>query len=240
MKTFTYSTLAALYATLSAAQVAPAAITTNNPIGATYKANLLDKNTTGIRGSVTATSSSNGTGVVFQVDLFGFPDENAYVYHIHAAPLDAAGNCTKALAHLDPYQRGEAPPCDSAQPQTCQVGDLSGKHGNITTSPFQATYTDLYTSTQEGIGSFFGNRSLVVHSKNTTRLNCANFTLVPGSTGGGSPPSSPAPSGALPTGPSSNPTTGSPPPPAFTGAAATLKVASTGLTVLGCLVAFLI
>ena len=38
-------------------------------------------------------------------------------------------------------------------------------------------YYDLYASTKDGIGAFFGNRSIVVHAFNTTRLNCANFTL---------------------------------------------------------------
>lgn len=153
------------------------------------------------------------------------------VYHIHAAPLDAAGNCTKALAHLDPYQRGEQPPCDSAQPQNCQVGDLSGKHGNITTSPFHATYIDLYTSTEQGIGSYFGNRSLVVHSNNATRLNCANFTLVSGGNGG-APTPSPIPSASLPPGASGNPTSTGPPIPTFTGAATRLHIASAWAAIL--------
>jgi len=59
------------------------------------------------------------------------------VYHIHDQPVPADGNCTKTLAHLDPTQRGEIPPCDPTTPEECQVGDLAGKHGNITTSPFQ-------------------------------------------------------------------------------------------------------
>ena len=61
------------------------------------------------------------------------------VYHIHDQPVPADGNCTGTKAHLDPYIRGEKPPCDPTMPQMCQVGDLSGKHGNITASPFQTT-----------------------------------------------------------------------------------------------------
>lgn len=60
------------------------------------------------------------------------------------------GNCTATMAHLDPFERGEMPPCDSAQPQTCQVGDLAGKHGAITTSKdstsFSTDYTDDFTA----------------------------------------------------------------------------------------------
>jgi hypothetical protein len=62
------------------------------------------------------------------------------VYHIHAYAVPADGNCSGTLGHLDPFVRGESPPCDPTQPQTCQVGDLSGKHGNITSAgTFQTT-----------------------------------------------------------------------------------------------------
>ena len=130
------------------------------------------------------------------------------VYHIHERPVPADGNCTGTGPHLDPTLRGEQPPCFAAQPQTCQAGDLAGKYGNITVDPFQTryvrrkpgppslyidsnkvfvltcstSYLDLYTSTAPGSSSFFGNRSVVVHTSNTTRLTCANFTLVSGNT----------------------------------------------------------
>ncbi len=42
------------------------------------------------------------------------------------------------------------------------------------------SYLGLYASTEQGLGSFFGNRSIVVHNQNKTRLNCANFTLIAG------------------------------------------------------------
>lgn len=50
-----------------------APITTNNPAGVTYTAFLPERNTTGVRGYISATSSANGTGVVFNVNLSGFP-----------------------------------------------------------------------------------------------------------------------------------------------------------------------
>lgn len=64
------------------------------------------------------------------------------VYHIHAFPVPADGNCTGTLAHLDPYERGEVPTCDAASPATCQVGDLSDKHGKIpdNSSTFSARF----------------------------------------------------------------------------------------------------
>ena len=49
------------------------------------------------------------------------------MYHLHVDPVPANGTCAATRAHLDPYERGEVPICNAAQPETCQVGDLSGK-----------------------------------------------------------------------------------------------------------------
>jgi hypothetical protein len=53
-------------------------------------------------------------------------------------PVPADGNCTETLAHLDQYERGETPPCDPLRADTCQQGDLSGKHGKINGTSFKA------------------------------------------------------------------------------------------------------
>ncbi|MCJ1386637.1 hypothetical protein MMC17_009763 [Xylographa soralifera] len=180
-----------------------APIITNNTVGVTYQAVLPQSTTTSFRGYIIGSSVTNGTGVVFSTNLYGFSDEAAlgpFLYHIHESPVPSDGNCTGTGAHLDPYVRGELPPCDPSTPQMCQVGDLVGKHGNITTSPFQANYLDLYISDQAGANAFFGNRSLVIHSSNTTRLTCANFTLLAAaaaSSSSGLPPAS-TPTNAIP------------------------------------------
>jgi hypothetical protein len=89
---------------------------------------------------------------------------------------------------INSFTRTETPSCDSDHPETCQVGDLSGKHGNISqitsssagdsaaVGTFQAMYLDAYLSTDPNNVAFFGNRSIVVHAANGTRLNCGNFT----------------------------------------------------------------
>lgn len=59
-----------------------------------------------------------------------------------------------------------------------QAGDLAGKHGNITTKDFTASYLELYLSTDPSSPYFFGNKSVVIHTSNTTRLTCANFTMI--------------------------------------------------------------
>ncbi|KAI4214493.1 MAG: hypothetical protein LQ351_002910 [Letrouitia transgressa] len=205
-------TFANAQAGVTTGKLGDAAIVNGNPLGVTYTATLPNRPDTNIRGYISGTSNSNGTGVNFNINLSGFPSPSLgpFLYHVHDQPVPADGNCTKTLAHLDPYIRGEDPPCDPTQPATCQSGDLSGKHGKISTDPFQATYLDLYLSTAAGPGSFFGNRSVVIHTANKTRLTCANFTLTSGNG------SSVAPSGSgtgTVTGPTASPSP-------FTGGAA--------------------
>ncbi len=135
-------------------------------------------------------------------------------------PISSTGNCVSALGHLDPFIRGEQPPCDSTKPQTCQVGDLSGKHGKIISDPFSAKYVDYYASLVPGTGAFFGNRSILVHFENTTIITCASFALVPG------------------TAPSNMTATTTAKPPVFTGSAA--GVAASLVSVFGVLIAALL
>jgi hypothetical protein len=185
-----------------------AAITENNPSQVAYVATFPTGN--GIQGQIEGVSDSNGTGVSFNINFFNFPDasegpfrkqspHNSYqtflryrvqltsyppVYHIHVDPIPPSGDCAATLGDLDPYERGDSPPCDASQPATCEVGDLSGKHGEMSPeadSGFQAAYLELYISTEPGLNSFFGNRSIVIHSHNLTRLACANFKLAVGS-----------------------------------------------------------
>ncbi|KAM0336002.1 hypothetical protein ACHAPQ_004619 [Fusarium lateritium] len=169
------------FASQAVAQDAPRV--NDNPPGVGYKATLpkepffkdtaIDGN---VKGFVHAQASDDGHGVVFKVEFSNLPKEGGpFTYHIHVEPVPEDGNCTATLAHLDPFARGEDPPCDPKDPASCQVGDNSGKHGKIVSDPFKMEYVDYYASTKEGIGAFFGNRSFVLHYANKTRLTCANF-----------------------------------------------------------------
>ncbi|KAH6671295.1 superoxide dismutase [Halenospora varia] len=177
---------------LTTGQLGNATVVENNPLGQTYVATLPATsffNPTdplgNIKGSVSAVANPNGIGVQFKVSFSNFPTSGGpFIYHLHDAPVPADGNCTNTLAHLDPFIRGEVLPCNSSFPQTCQVGDLSGKHGKISVDPFVASYSDDFAATLPGLGSFFGNRSLTIHFGNKTRITCANFTLQGTSTGG--------------------------------------------------------
>ncbi|KAL6802351.1 Cu,Zn superoxide dismutase-like protein [Trichoderma sp. SZMC 28012] len=163
-----------------------APVVTGNPQSVEYKATLPKKPffagadlAGNVKGSVSAVAAPGGKGVRFRVQFENFPKSGGpFMYHIHEEPA-TNGNCTSTLAHLDPYHRGETPACDATKPESCQVGDLSGKYGKITSDPFVAEYFDLYTSLSPDNPAFFGNRSIVVHYANKTRLTCANFAKLP-------------------------------------------------------------
>ncbi|RDL36766.1 uncharacterized protein BP5553_06118 [Venustampulla echinocandica] len=164
-----------------------AQVVVGNPAGVTYVATLPAKSffnpndpRGNVKGSVSATSNPDG-GATFQVSFSNLPTSGGpFTYHIHDAPVPADGNCTGTKAHQDPYVRGETPVCDAKSPETCQVGDLSGKHGKIESDPTTQTYTDKYVSLTPGSNAFFGNRSITFHFANKTRISCANFALASG------------------------------------------------------------
>ncbi|KAK1515371.1 superoxide dismutase [Colletotrichum abscissum] len=157
-----------------------------NPQGIVYEAILPDRPffkagsmTGNVRGTITAMTARDGNGVELTVEFSDLPTEGGpFAYHLHTDPVPEDGNCTKALAHHDPFIRGEGTPCDASRPETCQVGDLSGKHGSVAGDHYRQTYVDRYLSIVQGPGSFFGNRSFVLHFANKTRIACANFKLV--------------------------------------------------------------
>ena len=152
----------------------------NNPRGAKYMAMFPKMAGVPVSGMVTAMSGPNGKGVKFDLKLEGLPmGMGPYAFHLHDQPVPANGSCAATLAHLDPYQRGQATPCNMSMPATCEVGDLSGKHGKIDGMMVMKNFTDMYASLVPGIGAFFGNRSIVIHYPNSTRLACANFMMPP-------------------------------------------------------------
>jgi len=194
------------------------ATTQSNAAAATYMAMLPDtnfNNGTGdtVTGSITISSSPDAPGVLVHVDFHGLTNVaefGPFVYHIHDLPVPEDGNCSATMGHLDPTNRGEYYPCDTANPSTCQVGDLAGKHGKIGVPDFVTDYSDAFLSTEMGSESFFGDKSVVIHTSNATRITCANFMMMGGGAGGsngtmggasgtGTQPSNPAYTGPVQT-----------------------------------------
>lgn len=166
-------------------QLGDAMVVTNNPIGQTYtgtlpeepffKAGSLDGN---VKGSIVVKTGANGVGVDYTVKFSNLPKEGGpFPFHIHQSAVPSNGNCTATQAHLDPYVRGEDPVCDKDAPQTCQVGDLSGKYGKITSDPYELTFHDEFGSLNLGSNASIQDRSFVVHFANKTRISCANFAV---------------------------------------------------------------
>ncbi|RMZ85722.1 hypothetical protein DV737_g511, partial [Chaetothyriales sp. CBS 132003] len=160
-----------------------APVTDGNILRVGYQATLqADKP---VQGGIVGISGENGAGVQVAVNFFAFPDDaGPFEYHIHENPVPSNGCCNATGAHLDPYNATEIPPCNPQNPSICQVGDLSGKHSKVNesvlaSSPFfQTQYLDPFLSTSSANVAFFGNRSLVVHAANGTRLNCGSFVLA--------------------------------------------------------------
>ncbi|EFX06134.1 cytosolic cu zn superoxide dismutase [Grosmannia clavigera kw1407] len=190
--------LSAIFIAIAAARVAisedgpitgalgSATVTADNPPGQVYIATLpktaFDKaaypSGGNVEGRISAEAHPGGIGVDFDINFWNLPEtDGPFTYHIHEFPVPIDGNCIATGGHLDPFRREDDPACDSKLKQTCEVGDLSGKHSKITSDPFIATYRDLYTSTKPGNPAFFGNLSFVLHYSNKTRITCANFIL---------------------------------------------------------------
>jgi Cu/Zn superoxide dismutase len=132
---------AASVASAQSSTITPAPVVTGNPSGASYIATLPAKAGSPLAGSIMAVSGAGGTGVKYTVKFSGLPDAGGpFLYHIHEKAVPENGNCTATGAHLDPYKRGEVPPCDATKPETCQTGDLSGKYGLITAKEWSVEY----------------------------------------------------------------------------------------------------
>jgi hypothetical protein len=213
-----HATLAtvSLFASLATGALAAtdAPVISDNPAGASYMAEFSGE----VNGEIVFTTHPGGKGVDVAVSLNGFANEpGPFVYHIHQNAVPADGNCNGTEAHLDPENFGEQPPCDASKPDTCQIGDLAGKHGKIpgqnsTSNPsesFSAQYTDLYISTLPGTPEFLGGRAVVIHKGDfaKTRMVCANITTVKASGTSGSA----SPSGTAGAGTSGNSTNGTQP-----------------------------
>ena len=157
-----------------------------------------------LKGHITAQAPKDGKGVKFDVHFENLPEEGGpfstyshtlerdvalrytretrftntnlpIAYHLHKAAVPSDGNCTATLTHLDPYEAGAEIKCNKDKPETCEVGDLSGKHGAIDDTSYEESYLDLYASTNVADAGYFGDLSFVIHYENSTRLACANF-----------------------------------------------------------------
>lgn len=85
LKSFLFATLACvalvLGQTATTGKLGDAAITENNPANVSYQAIL--PNSPSVQGSITGTSTSNGTGVTFSVNFSQFPAASLGPFRMH-------------------------------------------------------------------------------------------------------------------------------------------------------------
>ncbi|KZZ98172.1 Superoxide dismutase, copper/zinc binding domain protein [Ascosphaera apis ARSEF 7405] len=71
-------------------------------------------------------------------------------------------------------------PCNPAEAASCQIGDLSGKHGALKKDTEKQVYYDKYLSTSHTDAAYVGGRSLVVHDAKMTPVACASLIKTRG------------------------------------------------------------
>lgn len=152
---------------LSLVLAKPAPEVADSPLGLRLQATF-EKS---ISGSVIFTSRDGVVDV--SVDLQHLPASGGpFLYHIHEKPVPPDGNCTGTLLHFNPYNGTTNGSTDALK----ELGDLSGKHGEINGTSVVTSYTDPYLSLNPLSPAFFGGLSVVVHFANNSRLACANIT----------------------------------------------------------------
>jgi len=171
---------------VSAVLATDAPVITDNVPGAWAIANTPGGGDKDILAQISVASVKDG-GVAVTLNINGGPQLSGgpFMYHIHEKAVPSDGNCTGTGAHLDPTGRGETPACDATNPKSCQVGDLSGKHTTCATIPgCSKNFTDQYLSLTPGNAAFIGDKSIVIHYANKTRIACANFVMGTNGSGG--------------------------------------------------------
>jgi len=130
-------------------------------------------NQDGISGTVTFTQVEGATSADIAVDITGFTDEQLPVsYHVHTMPIKSGCGADSTGGHHNPLGVDNVG-CSTSAQDLCEQGDLSGKHGALTTLTVDATYTDTNIELF-GENSIVG-RSVVFHDNTGARIACADI-----------------------------------------------------------------
>ncbi|KAL2132607.1 hypothetical protein VTI74DRAFT_3597 [Chaetomium olivicolor] len=63
-------------------------------------------------------------------------------------------------------------------PQTCEVGDLSGKYGAVAGPDVKREFKDPYTALNIIQMGYIGNRAIVFHDASSARIACTTLEKV--------------------------------------------------------------
>ncbi|KAH9818725.1 Cu/Zn superoxide dismutase [Melampsora americana] len=100
-----------------------------------------------------------------------------FPYHVHVNPIKNK-DCESALGHLNPFKLPETEVCNPKDFKSCEVGDLSGKHGKLTPAKPFRSYIDSQLKFSPEEFSFVG-RSVVIHDSNKKRIACGTIVFHP-------------------------------------------------------------
>jgi len=132
----------------------------------------------GVDGLVTFTQLTETSPTVVALKVNGArTNKNFGTYHIHEFPIDTSLPADQACSaasvggHFNPTNASGT--CDPNKSGSCEVGDLSGKYGLLTSTNFDLQFSDFYlplTGNQSIIG-----RSIVLHDDAGATWICATI-----------------------------------------------------------------
>ncbi|KAJ1911479.1 Superoxide dismutase [Tieghemiomyces parasiticus] len=121
---------------------------------------------------------SSGSAITVNLQGFQPSDQGPFKYHIHALPVPADGNCTATSGHYNPTNIVANTTCvPSNSLATCEIGDLSGKHGSLNPASSAVPIVGNYVDSDVSVSSVTG-LSVVIHAANGTRVACANIVAA--------------------------------------------------------------
>ena len=140
----------------------------------------------GVNGTITFSQDNEHAPTVIQVNVLGLDSSQSFPWHVHQYPflLSSPSPCSDSSVggHYDPLGASSAANytalCTSNS-SLCEVGDLSGKFGDLEGPNSSLSRTDNSISLF-GIYSIIG-RSVVIHRQDGSRFVCANIGYPPDS-----------------------------------------------------------
>jgi len=145
-----------------------------NPLSIVYRAVLSGQNA--LRATIIAQAGPGGAGVRYSIDAANLYGYGPFSYYVFERTVPQNGDCYNLGARLDPYLHGDNPKCNMKYPKSCQVGDLSGKHGKLDPVPnSRKQFVDSYSSLISTDAPFIGGRSFAILDNTGVRLACGTF-----------------------------------------------------------------